>query len=115
MENDNSYYIDYDHYYNCRPNEDDLRTTKNNLIEIRCHFPKTIKKDTYIKSALGPVTYDAMKEYEALQILQKPLASCATSGRWEGTPFLLITTEDFIITKKDEKFIQDYIHGKIKI
>lgn len=114
MKNNNLYYIDYDHYYNCRPNEDDLQT-RNDLIEIRCRFPKTIKKNTYIKSALGPVTYDAIKEYEALRLLKKPLAVCATSGHWEGTPFLLITTEDFVITKEDEKFIQDYIHGKIKI
>ena len=62
---------------------------------------------------MGPITYDAMKEYEALRILKKPLVSCATSGRWEGTPFLLITTEDFIITKNDEIFIQDYIHGQM--
>ena len=111
--NNNLYYINYEHYYNSRPNEDELRT-KNNLIEIRCRFPKTIKKNTYIKSALGPVAYDAVKEYEALRILKKPLVPCATSGRWEGTPFLLMTTEDFIITKEDEKFIQDYIHGRIK-
>lgn len=112
MQNNHLYYIDYDHYYNCRPNEEDLQT-KDNLIEIRCHFPKTIKKGKYIKSALGPVTYDAIKEYEALRILKKPLIPCATSGYWEGTPFLLITTEDFIITKEDEIFIQDYIHGRI--
>ena len=112
MQNNYLYYIDYDHFYNCRPNEEDLQT-KDNLIEIRCHFPKTIKKGKYIKSALGPVTYDAIKEYEALRILKKPLIPCATSGYWEGTPFLLITTEDFIITKEDEIFIQDYIHGQM--
>lgn len=81
---------------------------KNNLIKIRCCFPKHIKKGTYIISEFGPVTYDAMEEYKALQILKKPLIRCATTGRWEGTPFLLMATADFIITEEDEKFIQNY-------
>jgi hypothetical protein len=33
---------------------------------------------------------------------------CATTGHWEGTPFLLITTDDFTITLEDEKIIQQY-------
>ena len=52
MQNNYLYYIDYDHFYNCRPNEEDLQT-KDNLIEIRCHFPKTIKKGKYKNTAKG--------------------------------------------------------------
>lgn len=108
MQNNRLYYIDYDHFYNCRPNEEDLQT-KDNFIEIRCRFPKTIKKGKYIKSAFGPVSYDAILEFKALRALKKPLQICATSGHWEGTPFLLYASDDIIITKQDEKFIQDYI------
>ena len=111
MQNNDLYYINYDLCYKNRPTEEDLQT-ENNIIKVRCSFPKTIKKGKYIISAVGPVTYDIMKEYEALQILRKPLASCAVTGRWEGTPFSLITTDDFIITREDEEFIQDYIHNK---
>jgi len=44
----------------------------------------------------------------ALHALKKPLDICATSGRWEGTPFLLIAEDDFEITEEDEKFIDNY-------
>lgn len=88
--------------------ENNIESIKNNIIKIRCNFPKAIKKGTYIISEFGPVTYDAMQEYKALRILKKPLIYCAVTGRWEGTPFLLMATEDFVITEEDEKFIKKY-------
>ena len=50
-------------------------------------------------SEFGPVTYDAILEFKALRALNKPLQICATSGHWEGTPFLLYASDDIIITK----------------
>jgi len=94
-----------------RPNEKDLHLTENKYgrsIKIRCKFPKSIKKNTYILSEFGPVTFDAMREFMALCALKKPLGVCATSGRWEGMPFLLIAEDDFEITEEDEKFIDNY-------
>ena len=44
----------------------------------------------------------------ALHALKKPLSICATSGHWEGMPFLLIAEDDFEITEEDEKFIDNY-------
>ena len=114
--NKTNYYIDYEHYYKCRPNLDDLKIVDNGhdkCIEIRTIFPKTIKKGMYIRSALGPVAYDAVKEYEALYLLHKPLYPCAVTGHWEGMPFLLIAEEDIEITLEDEKFIQDYLHNHV--
>lgn len=105
-------YIDYDAFYDDRPNEEDLQI-RDGVIGIRCSFPKTIKKGKYVRSALGPVTYDAVKEFEALHILKKPLVVCATTGYWEGTAFLLMATEDFVITREDEVFIQNYKLGKL--
>lgn len=97
----------YEHWYKYRPEEEDLK--QNDIIRIRTHFPKTIKKDTYIISAFPVVSYDAMKEFYILYfVLHKPLVVCATTGHWEGTPFLLITTDDFTITLEDEKIIQQY-------
>lgn len=97
----------YEHWYKYRPEEEDLK--QDDVIRIRTLFPKTIKKDTYITSAFPVVSYDAMKEcYILYCILHKPLMICATTGRWEGTPFLLVTTDDFIITLEDEKIIQQY-------
>ena len=107
------YYINYEHFYNSRPEEKDICFEKDSLnrtyLKIRCQFPKTIKKGTYIKSAFGPASYDAILEFKALRALKKPLQICATSGHWEGTPFLLYASDDIIITKQDEKFIQNYI------
>ena len=107
------YYIDYEHLYNSRPEEKDICFEKDSLnriyLKIRCQFPKTIKKGTYIKSAFGPVSYDTILEFKALRALNKPLQICTTSGHWEGTPFLLYASDDIIITKQDEKFIQNYI------
>ena len=102
-------YINYKHLYNSRPEEKDLLSKDKTCLKIRCHFPKTIKKGTYIKSAFGPVSYDAILEFKALCALKKPLQICATSGYWEGTPFLLYASDDIIITEEDEKFIQDYL------
>lgn len=107
------YYIDYEHLYNSRPEEKDICFEKDSLnrtyLKIRCQFPKTIKKGTYIISEFGPASYDAILEFKALRALKKPLQICATSGHWEGTPFLLYASDDVIITKQDEKFIQNYI------
>lgn len=103
------YYINYEHLYNTRPEEKDLLSEDKTCLKIRCQFPKTIKKGTYIKSAFGPASYDAILEFKALRTLKKPLQICATSGHWEGTPFLLYASDDVIITKQDEKFIQNYI------
>lgn len=107
------YYIDYEHLYNSRPEEKDICFEKDSLnktyLKIRCQFPKTIKKGTYIISAFGPVTYNAVLETKALLALNKPLQICATSGHWEGVPFLLYASDDIVITKQDEKFIQNYI------
>ena len=107
------YYINYEHLYNSRPEEKDICFEKDCLdrtyLKIRCQFPKTIKKGTYIISEFGPASYDAILEFKALRALKKPLQICATSGHWEGTPFLLYASDDIIITKQDEKFIQDYI------
>lgn len=107
------YYINYEHCYKCRPEEKDICFEKDSLnrtyLKIRCQFPKTIKKGTYIESAFGPASYDAILEFKALRALKKPLQICATSGHWEGTPFLLYASDDIIITKQDEKFIQNYI------
>lgn len=106
-------YINYKHLYNSRPEEKDLLSKTDCLgkvyLKIRCHFPKTIKKGTYIISEFGPVTYNAVLETKALFALNKPLQICATSGYWEGVPFLLYASDDVIITEEDEKFIQDYI------
>lgn len=85
------YYINYEHFYNSQPEEKDIYFEKDSLnrtyLKIRCQFPKTIKKGTYIKSAFGPASYDAILEFKALRALKKPLHICATSGHWEGTPF----------------------------
>ena len=94
-----------------RPNEEDLHLIENEYgrsIRIRCKFPKSIKKNTQILSEFGPVTYDAMQDFMALHALKKPLSICATSGHWEGMPFLLIAEDDFEITEEDEKFIDNY-------
>ncbi len=107
------YYINYKHLYNIRPEEKDLLSEDKTCLKIRCHFPKTIKKGTYIISEFGPVTHDAILEFKALRLLKKPLHSCATSGRWEGIPFLLYASDDIIITEKDEEFIQKYIKDYI--
>jgi len=98
------------HCYKYRPDiylveEDQVYPT----IKIRTQFPKFIKKDTCVISAFGVASYDAMKEFYILKkILHKPLIVGATSGRWEGTPFLVYTIDDFFITLEDEKIIQDY-------
>lgn len=102
-------YINYKHLYGTRPEEKDLLSEDKTCLKIRCHFPKTIKKGTYIISEFGPVTYDAVLEFKALHALKKPLHICATSGHWEGIPFLLYASDDVIITEKDEEFIQKYI------
>ena len=94
-----------------RPNEEDLHLIENEYgrsIKIRCQFPRSIKKNTQILSEFGPVAFDAMREFMTLHALKKPLGVCATSGRWEGTPFLLIAEDDFEITEEDEKFIDNY-------
>lgn len=103
------YHTNYKHLYDTRPEEKDLLSEDKTCLKIRCHFPKTIKKGTYIVSEFGPVTYDAILEFKALRLLKKPLHRCATSGRWEGIPFLLYVSDDVIITEKDEEFIQNYI------
>lgn len=108
MNNNKNYYIDYEYYYKIRPNENDLENI-NNCIKIRTCFPKTIKKGTYIISAFPVISFDAMKEFYILQsLLKKPLEICATTGRWEGTPFSIYTTDNITITLEDEKLIQDY-------
>ena len=94
-----------------RPNEEDLHLIENEYsrsIKIRCKFPRLIKKNTQILSEFGPVTFDAMREFMALRALKKPLGICATSGHWEGMPFLLIAEDDFEITEEDEKFVDNY-------
>ena len=108
-QNEKYYYINYKHLYNNRPEEKDLLSEDKTYLKIRCHFPKTIKKGTYVISEFGPVTYDAVLEFKALRALKKPLHACATSGHWEGIPFLLYASDDVIITEEDEKFIQDYL------
>lgn len=109
MDNNKNYYIDYKHLYNTRPEEKDLLSEDKTHLKIRCRFPKTIKKGTYIVSEFGPVTYDAVLEFKALHALKKPLQFCATSGHWEGMPFLLYASNDVIITEKDEEFIQKFL------
>ena len=97
--------------YDCRPNEEECHIKENEYersIQIRCKFPKTIKKRTYIVSEFGPVTMDAVEEFLALHALKKPIDIAATSGRWEGRPFCLFTTDDVEITLEDEEFIDDY-------
>lgn len=107
----------YEHCYKYRPEEKDLeKVTYHNytIIKIRTQFPKTIEKDTYIISDFHAVSYDAMKEFYILKhILQKPLIACATSGRWEGTPFSLRAEDDIVITLEDEKIIQHYLKKNI--
>ena len=70
-----------------------------------------LKKNFICKKLYGDIFDKTI--YGKTRTIKKPLIPCATSGYWEGTPFLLITTEDFIITKEDEIFIQDYIHGRM--
>ena len=99
--------------YEGRPNKEDLKCGIDGLgkevIYIRTKFPKKIKKDTYILSEFGPVSYDAILEFHVLKILlKKPLSVCPTSGRWEGMPFLLITTDDFSINKEEDYFIEQH-------
>ena len=104
-------YINYEWIYKYRPEEKDL-IEKDNVIGIRTMFPKTIKKGTYIHSSLdnGIVSFDAIKESIVLiNILKKPIIVCPTTGRWEGTPFLLQATENIVITLEDEKVIQNNI------
>lgn len=94
--------------YNCRPTESQLKQ-ENNCILIRGKFPKTIKKDTIIASAFPLISFDAVIEFHILKtILKKPIGICATSGNWEGLPFLLFAMDDIIITLEDEKIIQKY-------
>ena len=97
--------------HNCRPDEENLPKRENEYekgIKIRCKFPKSVKKRTYILSEFGPVTIDAVKEFLALRALGKPLEVCATSGHWEGQPFLVRAVEDFEITEEEEIFIDEY-------
>lgn len=99
-------YIKYIHQY--RPTENNLDKTTDNDIFLKCKFPKTIKKGTYIHSAFPVVSYDLVIEMLALLRLSKPIQVCATSGRWEGTPFLLYVKDDFDIDLNDEEFIEKF-------
>ena len=114
--NKNKCYFDYKDYHQHRPSEEEFKISEydngKRYIEIRTIFPKNIRKNTYIISALGPVSYDTVLEAQALFALKKPLQVCATSGHWEGTPFLLYTKDDFFITEEDEKFIYNYKRNK---
>jgi len=102
----------YELIYNSRPNIQDIKQIQN-CIFLRTQFPKTIPNNTYIKSE-EYLSYDLVKEILALKALNKPFSICATSGRWEGTPFMLQTNDNFEITLEDEIFIQNYIN-KLKI
>lgn len=83
----------------------------NNLcIYLEGHFPKYIPKNTYILSKYPFVSYKLVKEFQALRALNKKISMCATSGHWEGDPFLLYTEEDIVITEEDEKFIKEYCY-----
>lgn len=107
MPNKKTYYVDYKHFYNCRPNEEDLKKDNGNIY-VKGRFPKTITKGTYILSEYPYVAYDIIREFQVLrQILHKPIVICATSGYWEGNAFLLQAEDDVVITEEDEKIIQD--------
>jgi hypothetical protein len=102
-----THYVNYEYFYKCRPEENSLKDKPGN-IRIRCVFPKTIQKGTYILSAFPAISFDAVKEFYVLyKILKKPFQICATSGKWEGTPFLVYAKDDIIITLEDEKIIQE--------
>ena len=101
-------------FHECRPSVEDLKVTYGGpnkdipTVHIRTRFPKKMPKGMYVVSDLGPVSFDAMIEYKILLKLKKPLLICAYSGRWEGTPFMTITGDDFEITEEDELLIEDY-------
>ena len=102
-------YINYDLYYEERPIFEDMKY-KNGTLFLRTHYPKTIPSGTMIVSD-EYLSYDLMKETMALFKLDKPLQICATTGWREGSPFLLKVTDDFEITKEDDRFIRDYVYG----
>lgn len=100
-------YINYDALYKTRPSFEDMKYN-NGTLSLRTCYPKTIPNGTIIVSD-EYLSYDLVKETLALLKLNKPLLVYATSGKWEGTPFLLKVTNDFEITKEDDKFIRDYV------
>ena len=100
-------YINYDSLYETRPSFEDMKYN-NGILSLRTCYPKTIPNGTMIVSD-EYLSYDLMKETMALFKLGKPLQVCATTGWWEGTSFLLKVTNDFEITKEDDKFIRDYV------
>ena len=108
-----NYYVNYEHFYKCRPNEEDLTDEKGDIL-VEGHFPKTICKGKYILSKYPYVSYRIIKEFEALHKLHKPLIVCATTGYWPGDPFLLKAEDNVFITLEDEKYIIDYFHGRVK-
>lgn len=100
-------YINYDSLYKTRPSFEDMKYN-NGTLSLRTCYPKTIPNGTMIISD-EYLSYDLMKETMALFELGKPLQVCATTGWWEGSPFLLKVTDDFEITKEDDRFIRDYV------
>ncbi len=102
-------YVNYDLHYEGRPIFKDMKYN-NGTLSLRTCYPKTIPNGTMIVSD-EYLSYDLMKETMALFKLGKPLQVCATTGKWEGSPFLLKVTDDFEITKEDDRFIRDYVYG----